>query len=43
MDEVKQMHETLLKVESAPDLIQVTGGEPSIHPEIIPILQYLKS
>lgn len=43
MDEVKRMHETLLKVESAPDLIQVTGGEPSIHPDIIEILKYLKS
>ncbi len=37
------MHETLLSVESAPDLIQVTGGEPSIHPDIIEILKYLKS
>lgn len=43
MDEVKKMHETLLKVESTPDLIQVTGGEPSIHPQVIEILKYLKS
>ncbi|OIP51984.1 hypothetical protein AUK10_04215 [Candidatus Gracilibacteria bacterium CG2_30_37_12] len=43
MDDVKKMNETLLKVESAPDLIQVTGGEPSIHPQIIEILKYLKS
>jgi uncharacterized radical SAM superfamily Fe-S cluster-containing enzyme len=43
LDEVKKMHETLLSVESAPDLIQVTGGEPSIHPQIIEILKYLKS
>lgn len=43
MEEIEKMHETLLKVESTPDLIQVTGWEPSIHPEIIQILQYLKS
>lgn len=43
LDEIKNMHETLLKVESQPDLIQVTGGEPSIHPDIIEILKYLKS
>lgn len=43
MDEIRKMHETLLSVESAPDLIQVTGGEPSIHPDIIEILKYLKS
>lgn len=43
MEEIRKMHETLLKVESAPDLIQVTGGEPSIHPQIIEILRYLKS
>ncbi len=43
LDEIKKMHETLLMVESQPDLIQVTGGEPSIHPDIIEILKYLKT
>lgn len=43
MEEIEKMHETLLRVESSPDLIQVTGGEPSIHPNIIEILKYLKS
>lgn len=43
MEDVHKMHDTLLKVESTPDLIQVTGGEPSIHPQIIDILKYLKS
>lgn len=43
LDEVKSMHETLLKIESNPDLIQVTWWEPSIHPQIIEILKYLKA
>ena len=43
MEEIEQMLETLLKVESEPDLIQVTGGEPTTHPQIIEILQFLKT
>ncbi len=42
MSEIEQMLATLLEVESQPDLIQVTGGEPTTHPQIIEILQYLK-
>ncbi|MCH9739551.1 MAG: radical SAM protein [Epsilonproteobacteria bacterium] len=42
MVEIEQMLATLLKTESEPDLIQVTGGEPTTHPEIIEILHYLK-
>jgi len=42
MAQIEQMLETLLKTESEPDLIQVTGGEPTTHPKIIEILQYLK-
>ena len=43
MEDIKKMHSTLLKVESEPDLIQVTGWEPTLHPEIIDILKYLKA
>ncbi len=43
MEEIEKMHETLLRVESSPDLIQVTGGEPTLHPQILEILKYLKS
>lgn len=43
MHEIKLMLLTLLRVESAPDLIQVTGGEPTIHPDIMEILRYLKA
>jgi len=42
MADIEQMLATLLKTESEPDLIQVTGGEPTTHPQIIEILQYLK-
>ncbi len=42
MEEIEQMLATLLEIESEPDLIQVTGGEPTTHPQIVEILQYLK-
>jgi len=42
MEDIEKMHSTLLKVESEPDLIQVTWGEPTLHPQIIEILKYLK-
>ena len=42
MKEIEQMLSTLLETESEPDLIQVTGGEPTTHPQIVEILQYLK-
>ncbi|RLA74211.1 MAG: radical SAM protein [Epsilonproteobacteria bacterium] len=43
MDDIEQMLKILLEVESEPDLIQITGGEPTIHPQIIQILKYLKN
>ncbi len=42
LDSINKMLETLLKVESEPDLIQITGGEPTIHPQIIDILKLVK-
>jgi uncharacterized radical SAM superfamily Fe-S cluster-containing enzyme len=42
MEDIEQMLATLLETESEPDLIQVTGGEPTTHPKIVEILQYLK-
>ena len=42
MEDIEQMLATLLETESEPDLIQVTGGEPTTHPQIVEILQYLK-
>ena len=42
MEQIVQMLDTLLQTESEPDLIQVTGGEPTTHPQIIEILRFLK-
>ena len=43
MEEIKQMLHTLLLSEKEPDLVQITGGEPSLHPQILEILHYLKN
>ena len=42
MEDIEQMLATLMETESEPDLIQVTGGEPTTHPQIMEILQFLK-
>ena len=42
MESIEKMLATLLKTESEPDLIQVTGGEPTEHPQILEILKFLK-
>jgi uncharacterized radical SAM superfamily Fe-S cluster-containing enzyme len=41
--EVDAMLETLVASEGSPDLVQISGGEPTIHPQIIAILQLAKS
>jgi uncharacterized radical SAM superfamily Fe-S cluster-containing enzyme len=41
--EVDAMLETLVASEGSPDLVQISGGEPTIHPHIIEILQLAKS
>ena len=33
------MLETLVASEGEPDLVQISGGEPTIHPQIIEILK----
>lgn len=42
MEEIEIMLETLLQSEAEPDLVQISGGEPTLHPQIIPILKRLK-
>jgi len=42
MEDIKKMMSTLLKTESQPDIVQVTGGEPTTHPQIFEILRYIK-
>ncbi|MCK5812653.1 MAG: radical SAM protein, partial [Cocleimonas sp.] len=43
MAQIETMLKTLLDSESEPDLVQVSGGEPTLHPDIIPILKRLKN
>jgi len=42
LEEVESMLETLVASESEPDLVQVSGGEPTLHPQILAILRRLK-
>ena len=41
--EVEAMLDTLVASEGFPDLVQISGGEPSIHPQILEILALAKS
>jgi uncharacterized radical SAM superfamily Fe-S cluster-containing enzyme len=41
--EIDAMLETLVASEGTPDLVQISGGEPTIHPRIIEILRLAKS
>jgi 7,8-dihydro-6-hydroxymethylpterin dimethyltransferase len=41
--EVDAMLETLVASEGNPDLVQISGGEPTIHPQVIEILKLAKS
>ena len=41
--EIEAMLETLVESEGFPDLVQISGGEPTIHPDIVEILKLAKS
>jgi len=41
--EIDAMLETLVASEGNPDLVQISGGEPTIHPQILEILKLAKS
>ena len=41
--EVKKMLDTIVANEKAPDVVQISGGEPTIHPQFWEILDYAKS
>ena len=43
MPEIERMLETILTSETAPDLVQVSGGEPTLHPRLMEILRLLKA
>ncbi len=43
LETINAMMDALVKSEGEPDVLQLSGGEPTIHPQIIEILQLAKS
>jgi uncharacterized radical SAM superfamily Fe-S cluster-containing enzyme len=43
LPEIDEMLDTLVASEGFPDLVQISGGEPTIHPQILDILQLAKT
>lgn len=43
LDEVKKMLDAVVRNEREPDVIQISGGEPTLHPQLFEILDYAKS
>ncbi len=43
LEEVKNMLDAVVKNEKEPDVIQLSGGEPTLHPEFFEILDYAKT
>jgi uncharacterized radical SAM superfamily Fe-S cluster-containing enzyme len=43
LQQIERMLETILASEAVPDLVQVSGGEPTLHPQLMAILQRLKA
>src|SRR3954449_12944016 len=42
LDEIERMLDALVESEGEPDLVQLSGGEPTIHPEFFAILDAVK-
>jgi 7,8-dihydro-6-hydroxymethylpterin dimethyltransferase len=42
LDEIKRMIDIVVKSEGEPDVVQLSGGEPTIHPDFFEILDYCK-
>ncbi len=42
-EEVKQMLDTIVENEKEPDVVQISGGEPTLHPHFFEILDYAKT
>ena len=42
-DEVKAMLDTIVENEKEPDVVQISGGEPTLHPHFFEILDYAKT
>lgn len=43
LDEVKMMLDAVVTNEHEPDVVQISGGEPTLHPQLFEILDYAKS
>lgn len=43
LEEVKTMLDTIVANEKEPDVVQISGGEPTLHPQFFEILDYAKS
>ena len=43
LEEVKTMLDVIVENEREPDVVQISGGEPTLHPEFLDILDYAKS
>jgi 7,8-dihydro-6-hydroxymethylpterin dimethyltransferase len=43
LDEVKSMLDAVVANEHEPDVVQISGGEPTLHPQLFEILDYAKS
>ena len=43
LDEVKSMLDAVVSNEREPDVVQISGGEPTLHPQLFEILDYAKS
>ena len=43
LEQIEIMLQTLLDSEQQPDLVQVSGGEPTLHPQLMAILRRLKA
>lgn len=43
LEEVKTMLHTIVENEKEPDVVQISGGEPTLHPQFFEILDYAKT
>ena len=43
LNEVKRMFDIVVENEGEPDIVQISGGEPTIHPQFFEILDYAKT
>lgn len=42
LEEIKKMLDVIVKNEKEPDVVQISGGEPTLHPQFFEILDYAK-